>query len=49
MEASSQEKYVIEYWECVSNEMFDPASLSFLISKLQWDLKLPIFLSFTKG
>lgn len=49
MEASSQAKYIIESWEIVSNEMYDPASLSFLISKLQWDLKLPIFSSFTEG
>lgn len=48
MEASSQAKYIIEYWEIVSNEMYDPASLSFLISKLQWDLKLPIFSSFAE-
>ena len=29
MEASSQAKYIIEYWEIVSNEMHDSASLSF--------------------
>lgn len=49
MEASSQAKYIIEYWEIVSNEMYDPATLSFLISKLQWDLKLPTFMSFTES
>lgn len=49
MKASSQAKYIIEYWEIVSNEMYDPATLSFLISKLQWDLKLPTFMSFTES
>lgn len=43
MEASSQAKYVTEYWETVSHVMYDPASPSFLAFKRQWDLKIAHF------